>query len=126
MIRRPPRSTRTDTLFPYTTLFRSFSVSPPAKSFLIACSANGTPKSGELPKTISFTVLQGSADLSNDAGTTYSIANVNCTAAMGGTNGKVWTCTSIAADTAKSTVTVKRGADTIAIVEIELAKAKDG
>src|SRR6056297_4286421 len=26
MIRRPPRSTRTDTLFPYTTLFRS----PPA------------------------------------------------------------------------------------------------
>src|SRR3546814_13565514 len=76
-----------------------FSVSPPAKSFLIAGSANGTPKSGELPKTISFTVLQGSADLSNDAGTTYSIANVNCTAAMGGTNGKVWTCTSIAADT---------------------------
>src|SRR3546814_4157223 len=36
MIRRPPRSTRTDTLFPYTTLFRSIpalipivSVSPP-------------------------------------------------------------------------------------------------
>src|SRR3546814_2421068 len=27
MIRRPPRSTRTDTLFPYTTLFRSY---PPA------------------------------------------------------------------------------------------------
>src|SRR3546814_18859281 len=29
MIRRPPRSTRTDTLFPYTTLFRS--QSDPAK-----------------------------------------------------------------------------------------------
>src|SRR3546814_12459836 len=27
MIRRPPRSTRTDTLFPYTTLFRSVEVS---------------------------------------------------------------------------------------------------
>src|SRR3546814_2255480 len=27
MIRRPPRSTRTDTLFPYTTLFRSIKVS---------------------------------------------------------------------------------------------------
>src|SRR3546814_4374546 len=26
MIRRPPRSTRTDTLFPYTTLFRSLDV----------------------------------------------------------------------------------------------------
>src|SRR3546814_8907531 len=28
MIRRPPRSTRTDTLFPYTTLFRSCSSNP--------------------------------------------------------------------------------------------------
>src|SRR3546814_10681417 len=28
MIRRPPRSTRTDTLFPYTTLFRSVEVGP--------------------------------------------------------------------------------------------------
>src|SRR3546814_10691836 len=28
MIRRPPRSTRTDTLFPYTTLFRSCAVAP--------------------------------------------------------------------------------------------------
>src|SRR3546814_16139664 len=28
MIRRPPRSTRTDTLFPYTTLFRSASGDP--------------------------------------------------------------------------------------------------
>src|SRR3546814_18013874 len=31
MIRRPPRSTRTDTLFPYTTLFRS-----PAKAALLS------------------------------------------------------------------------------------------
>src|SRR3546814_11662386 len=29
MIRRPPRSTRTDTLFPYTTLFRSLQVEHP-------------------------------------------------------------------------------------------------
>src|SRR3546814_13985740 len=29
MIRRPPRSTRTDTLFPYTTLFRSLRMSEP-------------------------------------------------------------------------------------------------
>src|SRR3546814_18124568 len=28
MIRRPPRSTRTDTLFPYTTLFRSKAIHP--------------------------------------------------------------------------------------------------
>src|SRR3546814_4427981 len=34
MIRRPPRSTRTDTLFPYTTLFRSVCyhiATPPAR-----------------------------------------------------------------------------------------------
>src|SRR3546814_19810622 len=45
MIRRPPRSTRTDTLFPYTTLFRSSLRSPsegrdhveePAKPALLA------------------------------------------------------------------------------------------
>src|SRR3546814_4504269 len=30
MIRRPPRSTRTDTLFPYTTLFRSLRALSPA------------------------------------------------------------------------------------------------
>src|SRR3546814_1484633 len=43
MIRRPPRSTRTDTLFPYTTLFRSFH-SPLAPTVppdtLIACEAD--------------------------------------------------------------------------------------
>src|SRR3546814_13634781 len=31
MIRRPPRSTRTDTLFPYTTLFRSGSDEAPGR-----------------------------------------------------------------------------------------------
>src|SRR3546814_11575974 len=31
MIRRPPRSTRTDTLFPYTTLFRSLGEQLPAR-----------------------------------------------------------------------------------------------
>src|SRR3546814_7663119 len=32
MIRRPPRSTRTDTLFPYTTLFRSRHAGRPCRS----------------------------------------------------------------------------------------------
>src|SRR3546814_5606192 len=35
MIRRPPRSTRTDTLFPYTTLFRSPQSSSPVKWLMI-------------------------------------------------------------------------------------------
>src|SRR3546814_10405568 len=40
MIRRPPRSTRTDTLFPYTTLFRSAPKSAIAMSGEFANSAN--------------------------------------------------------------------------------------
>src|SRR3546814_10034017 len=40
MIRRPPRSTRTDTLFPYTTLFRSKASAPaaaPSRGLTIGC-----------------------------------------------------------------------------------------
>src|SRR3546814_7431145 len=42
MIRRPPRSTRTDTLFPYTTLFRS---STPSRRFeaMKLLSSSGVP-----------------------------------------------------------------------------------
>src|SRR3546814_11959510 len=36
MIRRPPRSTRTDTLFPYTTLFRSLGVAAAAEELVAA------------------------------------------------------------------------------------------
>src|SRR3546814_3486977 len=38
MIRRPPRSTRTDTLFPYTTLFRSW---PNALELCAGCTHGG-------------------------------------------------------------------------------------
>src|SRR3546814_3813176 len=40
MIRRPPRSTRTDTLFPYTTLFRSPRSRPPGSSSIAAAAAS--------------------------------------------------------------------------------------
>src|SRR3546814_10797491 len=40
MIRRPPRSTRTDTLFPYTTLFRSRAAGVPTST--VSRIANGT------------------------------------------------------------------------------------
>src|SRR3546814_7365933 len=38
MLRRRPRSTRTDTLFPYTTLFRSFGYGPGRASERFRCS----------------------------------------------------------------------------------------
>src|SRR3546814_6494940 len=42
MIRRPPRSTRTDTLFPYTTLFRSTRLSP--KIAFLRCRSNAVER----------------------------------------------------------------------------------
>src|SRR3546814_7199343 len=53
MIRRPPRSTRTDTLFPYTTLFRSFlilsglvPVAQSASLSFAACDSSHTKRAG--------------------------------------------------------------------------------
>src|SRR3546814_18188932 len=43
MIRRPPRSTRTDTLFPYTTLFRSIVGDEPFAIFLPDEFMHGSP-----------------------------------------------------------------------------------
>src|SRR3546814_19570965 len=43
MIRLPPRSTRTDTLFPYTTLFRSDVIIPGVQKLLNASRAKGIP-----------------------------------------------------------------------------------
>src|SRR3546814_10346729 len=51
MIRRPPRSTRTDTLFPYTTLFRSCSLTlrpccPSSCRWTDACRPDNHPRTG--------------------------------------------------------------------------------
>src|SRR3546814_10361947 len=43
MIRRPPRSTRTDTLFPYTTLFRSTDLSHTAAPLFARVAFRGSP-----------------------------------------------------------------------------------
>src|SRR3546814_7706931 len=51
MIRRPPRSTRTDTLFPYTTLFRSVGAPHPhlpAPGGLSSC--HGDSGGGAMPR----------------------------------------------------------------------------
>src|SRR3546814_8695035 len=49
MIRRPPRSTRTDTLFPYTTLFRS--VGTPKTSPVLPAKLNSFVPLGRRPST---------------------------------------------------------------------------
>src|SRR3546814_20915995 len=57
MIRRPPRSTRTDTLFPYTTLFRSSGLASAAR-YGRSRSADGQaqrdcPSASHAPETLS-------------------------------------------------------------------------
>src|SRR3546814_19057925 len=72
MIRRPPRSTRTDTLFPYTTLFRSPWSAADAKGLLKSAIRDGGPvifleneilygQSFEVPDSQDWTVPIGKA-----------------------------------------------------------------
>src|SRR3546814_3616276 len=51
MIRRPPRSTRTDTLFPYTTLFRSLHPDPAPRADRVGVLAVPRPSSCVDPDT---------------------------------------------------------------------------
>src|SRR3546814_13899420 len=57
MIRRPPRSTRTDTLFPYTTLFRSSLYGSPTVSPVTAALWASLPLPPWLPSSIYFLAL---------------------------------------------------------------------
>src|SRR3546814_11311509 len=57
MLRRPPRSTRTDTLFPYTTLFRSADAKD---SWLDMCRGPHLPSTGKLdPNAFKLTRVSG-------------------------------------------------------------------
>src|SRR3546814_10964611 len=56
MIRRPPRSTRTDTLFPYTTLFRSFDAPP--GSLEQRCVAAGYAEYLEIHQRLNLPLLE--------------------------------------------------------------------
>src|SRR3546814_5900353 len=53
MIRRPPRSTRTDTLFPYTTLFRSTSQTGAPGPWAAAASARTRRVAGSCTTSLS-------------------------------------------------------------------------
>src|SRR3546814_17146128 len=48
MIRRPPRSTRTDTLFPYTTLFRSWALLDAGAGAVVEADERGADLGGEV------------------------------------------------------------------------------
>src|SRR3546814_16032908 len=54
MIRRPPRATRTDTLFPYTTLFRSIELYSLGGSLLVVAAAVAMTNARLLPMTVAL------------------------------------------------------------------------
>src|SRR3546814_3958024 len=80
MIRRPPRSTRTDTLFPYTTLFRSVSTSttfnvtpsssPPATPF----TGSPWPYSQKLPPRVLIVAKLSTTPASSPVGSAVLLA----------------------------------------------------
>src|SRR3546814_2010376 len=61
MLRRPPRSTRTDTLFPYTTLFRS-----DAAAARIPSAARADPLAVGRDRDLRGAVRRGGADPGDD------------------------------------------------------------
>src|SRR3546814_3106313 len=70
MIRRPPRSTRTDTLFPYTTLFRSpdgnflLGPAPRLTNYWMACGASiGICQGGGAGKYLAQWMVHGQAEI---------------------------------------------------------------
>src|SRR3546814_5431138 len=71
MIRRPPRSTRTDTLFPYTTLFRSNASSEVefrgALAWMVGEEGRGVPTIIEMVAMTRFDCMVGSSALMRQA-----------------------------------------------------------
>src|SRR3546814_2714267 len=74
MIRRPPRSTRTYTLFPYTTLFRSGCAARSLRACIITyvgCNVRGTAPTNnwrQMSNTIAGLTLYGTDQIGDDYG----------------------------------------------------------
>src|SRR3546814_13404009 len=68
MIRRPPRSTRTDTLFPYTTLFRSHRRATSESSFAITFLriSEPRPRTGAAPAATTILKIRSSSGRSEE------------------------------------------------------------
>src|SRR3546814_19001700 len=68
MIRRPPRSTRTDTLFPYTTLFRSIQIADRLQTVSASRPFDGDLLN-ELTSLAMLIMVDGRTDPAQQAGT---------------------------------------------------------
>src|SRR3546814_2618300 len=89
MIRRPPRSTRTDTLFPYTTLFRSTpdavgTISMSGSSGKVALSESTAALGGSCPTGNADFVGYGSANCSEGSDAAPGLSNTTAALRNGG------------------------------------------
>src|SRR3546814_15428117 len=64
MIRRPPRSTRTDTLFPYTTLFRSWLA--PVQAVVATIVSDADDYAGKVAEAFKAAGIRVETDLRNE------------------------------------------------------------
>jgi len=104
-----------------------FTISPPSVAWSIASSQNGSPDSGELPRSVTFKVLQGTTDLTTDGATTIAISSLSgVSGGLSGSKNQIFTATAMSADTAKAVVTISRGAVVIGTIEVILTKQRRG
>src|SRR3546814_18246322 len=83
MIRRPPRSTRTDTLFPYTTLFRSpYRIEPDGAARILLITSRETRR-WIIPKGNPIRGLEAHQAAAREAFEEAGISGIACPAAIG-------------------------------------------
>src|SRR3546814_2176167 len=78
MIRRPPRSTRTDTLFPYTTLFRSFRWIILGSAPFIPCADDGAKFGNRLLHVAVIAHVKREVDCNGLIGSHFQPSNPGC------------------------------------------------
>src|SRR3546814_1637026 len=118
MIRRPPRSTRTDTLFPYTTLFRSRRRREGARGEQQRCREGGEPREfragrhhGLLDRFSGSCHFERSAE-SRARDSSRSLAALEMTAAVSGTRQRLAADAATAATRPRSSAAIHRSPGT--------------
>ena len=105
------------------------SVSPASITLNFAANSVGIiePSSGQLPRTVRLTVMQGNIDLSEDAGTNYTIAPGTTGMSLGlvGPNNRDVRISAISAVSGSANITISRGGQSIT-VPVSAARSNAG
>ncbi len=99
----------------------------PGAAWSIASSQNGTPNSGQLPRSLTMKVMRGATDITGDVLTVFALTTPSgFSGSLGGTNNSVFTATAISADDAKATITVSYNGTPVGTVEVQMNKVRAG